>query len=92
MLYFHGYMSSRLEAELLENQANRLKVRLLAFDRAGYGGSSADPHRTPENSAEDAEQLLNAVLPPEEKVTILAASGGLMLSLSIHYDWYSNHL
>lgn len=41
-LYFHGWPASRLEAGLIPN----LPVRLLAFDRPGYGRSSPKPGRT----------------------------------------------
>lgn len=42
VLYFHGWPASRLEAGLIED----LPVRLLAFDRPGYGRSSPSPGRT----------------------------------------------
>lgn len=42
VLYFHGWPACRLEAGLIED----LPVRLLAFDRPGYGRSSPAPGRT----------------------------------------------
>ena len=41
VLYFHGWPASRLEAGLIAG----LPVRLLAFDRPGYGRSSPSPGR-----------------------------------------------
>ncbi len=42
VLYFHGWPASRLEAGLIED----LPVRLLAFDRPGYGRSTPCPGRS----------------------------------------------
>ena len=42
VLYFHGWPASRLEAGLIED----LPVRLLSFDRPGYGRSTPCPGRT----------------------------------------------
>lgn len=57
VLYFHGWPASRLEAGLIPD----LPVRLLAFDRPGYGRSSPHPGRTlldwPRDVAEVADRL-----------------------------------
>ncbi len=57
VLYFHGWPASRLEPGLIPN----LPVRLLAFDRPGYGRSSPLPGRTlldwPRDVAEVADRL-----------------------------------
>jgi len=42
VFHFHGHGSSRLEALALAEAANRARVRLIAFDRPGIGGS--DPN------------------------------------------------
>lgn len=42
VLYFHGWPACRLEAGLIPD----LPVRLLAFDRPGYGRSTPQPGRT----------------------------------------------
>ncbi len=57
VLYFHGWPASRLEAGLIPD----LPVRLLAFDRPGYGRSSPQPGRTlldwPRDVADVADRL-----------------------------------
>lgn len=57
VLYFHGWPASRLEAGLIPD----LPVRLLAFDRPGYGRSSPQPGRTlldwPQDVADVADRL-----------------------------------
>ena len=57
VLYFHGWPASRLEAGLIPG----LPVRLLAFDRPGYGRSSPQPGRTlldwPKDVADVADRL-----------------------------------
>jgi len=57
VLYFHGWPASRLEAGLISD----LPVRLLAFDRPGYGRSSPQPGRTlldwPRDVADVADRL-----------------------------------
>lgn len=76
VLYFHGYLSSRLEAKLLEDEALQLGLRVLAFDRSGYGRSSYDSDRSPEKSAKDVIELLDEVMQPEDRVTVMGVSGG----------------
>lgn len=57
VLYFHGWPASRLEAGLIPE----LPVRVLAFDRPGYGRSSPQPGRTlldwPQDVADVADRL-----------------------------------
>ncbi len=57
VLYLHGWPASRLEAGLIPD----LPVRLLAFDRPGYGRSSPQPGRTlldwPTDVADVADRL-----------------------------------
>ncbi|KAL4532132.1 hypothetical protein Ndes2437B_g02555 [Nannochloris sp. 'desiccata'] len=76
IIYFHGFMSSRLEAAMLQDRALDLGIRIVAADRSGYGDSTYDPHRTPHSAVKDVEQLLEALLPPDEKVVFYGVSGG----------------
>jgi hypothetical protein len=75
IIYFHGFMSSRLEASVLHDKAIEIGVRIIAADRPGYGESTHDPNRTPDSSVKDIEQLLEALLPPDEKVVFYGVSG-----------------
>lgn len=43
VVYFHGTPSSRLEAAFADDVCAELGVRLVAFDRPGYGGSTPQP-------------------------------------------------
>src|SRR5690242_19524967 len=43
VVYFHGTPSSRYEPAFADAAAAELGVRLVCFDRPGYGGSSAAP-------------------------------------------------
>lgn len=45
VLYYHGTPGSRLELAWLDGDLRRLGVRLVAFDRPGYGGSTQVPYR-----------------------------------------------
>ena len=70
VLYFHGWPACRLEAGLIPD----LPVRLLSFDRPGYGRSSPQPGRTlldwPKDVAEVADRL------GLERFHIVGLSGG----------------
>lgn len=60
VLHFHGTPSSRLEVAFGDEIAERLGVRLVAFDRPGYGGST--PARFSLASvARDAEAVADAL-------------------------------
>ena len=83
ILYFHGYASSRLEAALFEEEAKELGLRLVAFDRSGYGRSTPDPERTPISAVDDAIAVLDAVLSDRELVYILGSSGGTPYALEV---------
>ena len=61
VFHFHGHGSSRLEALMLEEAANKLGLRVIAFDRPGVGYSDPkDGDRLlgwPADVAEAADQL-----------------------------------
>jgi len=75
LIYFHGFMSSRLEATTLQDEAFDMGIRIIAPDRSGYGDSTYDPHRTPRSAVKDIEELLEALLPSDEKVVFYGVSG-----------------
>lgn len=74
VFYFHGFPSCRLETEVLDDAAKRQRVRLIAFDRPGFGQSSPQPDRQIGDWASDvreaAEQLGIA------RFEVLGVSGG----------------
>ena len=60
---------------MLNDKALAMGIRVIAADRSGYGDSTFDPNRTPQNSVKDIEELLEALLPPGEKVVFYGVSG-----------------
>ena len=75
VLYFHGYLSSRLEAAILHEDAEELGVSIIAFDRPGYGRSSTDSARSYASVAQDAIHLLDELIPSSEQVVLMGVSG-----------------
>ena len=75
VIYHHGFMSGRMEAEILGPRAHSIGVRVITIDRAGYGDSTHDPYRTPESFTRDIEELLDALLQHDEKVVFYGVSG-----------------
>ncbi len=73
-----------MEAKMLEPRAISLGVRIIAVDRPGYGFSTHDPSRTPESVAKDIEELLDALLPPDDKVVFYGVSGKCMGSSRVN--------
>jgi len=59
ILYFHGTPDSRLFIDVLAPLAVSSPVRVIAFDRPGYGGSDAEPF-TLGSVAEDAGAVMDA--------------------------------
>lgn len=43
VVYFHGSPGSRLDVQIAEEQAETDDIRLISFDRPGYGGSGPAP-------------------------------------------------
>lgn len=74
ILFFHGTPGSRLLAGLFDSTATDAGIRLLAFDRPGFGQSDPWPMR----SISDAGQFASAVLDDADVQTAhcLAFSGG----------------
>jgi pimeloyl-ACP methyl ester carboxylesterase len=74
VFYFHGWPSSRLEAEAVERLVMQHGVRVIAIDRPGYGLSDFKPGRTiaewPTDVCEAADRL------GIERFNVLGVSGG----------------
>jgi pimeloyl-ACP methyl ester carboxylesterase len=88
IIYFHGFMSSRLEASMLHDRALELGIRCISTDRSGYGESTYDPHRTPHSSVKDIEELLEALLPHDEKVVFYGVSGKFLTFVHHRHQWW----
>ena len=73
VLFFHGTPGGRLQAALGDGAATRAGVRLVAFSRPGYGGSTDAP-TTLGSVAVDAACLMNLV--GVERFAVLGVSGG----------------
>lgn len=73
VVYFHGTPAGRLQAALGEGAARRQGVRLVAFSRPGYGGSSDAP-TTLASVAGDTALVADRL--GLERFACLGASGG----------------
>ncbi|WP_280536935.1 alpha/beta hydrolase [Halopenitus sp. POP-27] len=74
VLFFHGTPGSRLLATLLEPAATEHGIRLIAFDRPGYGRSDPQPDRTVRDAGANAIAVLDAV--GIETAGLVGFSGG----------------
>ncbi|WP_232686831.1 alpha/beta fold hydrolase [Halobacterium zhouii] len=74
VVFFHGTPGSRRLAELYDDAAREQRVRVLAFDRPGYGRSPTRPGYEPADTAD----VLAAVLADAsvERAGVVAFSGG----------------
>ena len=80
VLYFHGWPACRLEAGLIPN----LPVRLLAFDRPGYGRSTPQPGRTLRDWPRDVAFVADRLGIPQ--FHIVGLSGGAPYAAACAHD------
>jgi pimeloyl-ACP methyl ester carboxylesterase len=74
VFYFHGFPGSRLEARLADDVAARLRVRLIAVDRPGFGFSDFKPGRTIFDWPDDVVRIADAL--EVNRFTTVGVSGG----------------
>lgn len=74
LFFFHGWPSSRLHAERLDEPAKKLKVRVISLDRPGYGLSDFQQNRKLIDFPDDVIEL--ADLLGIKKFAIVGVSGG----------------
>jgi pimeloyl-ACP methyl ester carboxylesterase len=74
VLYCHGYPGSRLEGRLAASAGRRVRMRLIAPDRPGFGESSFKPGRTIGAWTEDVVQLADRL--GLGRFAVLGVSGG----------------
>jgi len=81
--YFHGHPGSRLEAGVAHEAAASAGVRIVAFDRPGFGLSDFDPGRTILSWPRDIEAAADML--GLGQVAVLGASGGGPYALACAY-------
>jgi pimeloyl-ACP methyl ester carboxylesterase len=74
VLYFHGWPSSRLEAQAVVNVLDEFNLRVIAPDRPGYGLSDFQPRRRLIDWPNDVAALADHLGLPH--FSILGVSGG----------------
>jgi len=79
VLYFHGFPASRLEAQLMHGAAVNERVRLVALDRPGFGGSDFQA-RTLVQWPSDVAEVADALNLP--RFAIVGVSGGAPFTLA----------
>ncbi|CEI67379.1 hypothetical protein FVEN_g5738 [Fusarium venenatum] len=83
VFYFHGFPSSRLEAQPIDDIAQRCGVRLIALDRPGFGLSSPKPDYRITDWPKDVAELAKT-----KKITefsVFGLSGGGPFALACAY-------
>lgn len=74
LLFFHGWPSSRLHAKYLDPLAKKLKIRIIAPDRSGFGLSDYQSNRTLLDWPGDVVELADKL--KIRKFAIVGISGG----------------
>ena len=74
IFYLHGTPGSRLLHEAQVHEARRLGVRLIAYDRPGYGGSTPMRGRTVADAARDIAAIADALA--IDRFAVMGHSGG----------------
>jgi pimeloyl-ACP methyl ester carboxylesterase len=74
LLYFHGFLGSRVEGRVGDEAAKATGVRVIALDRPGMGLSDFQPERSFLDWPEDVSQVADAL--GLERFAVLGISGG----------------
>ena len=74
LFFFHGGNDSRLEAAIVDETAQQMRVRVIAPDRPGYGRSTFQPNRTFLDWPADVLALANAL--ELQRFAVVGHSGG----------------
>jgi pimeloyl-ACP methyl ester carboxylesterase len=74
VVYHHGTPQNGLMLESWEDHAATSRVRLVSYDRPGYGGSTRQPGRTVADAAGDVAAIADAL--GAERFATFGASGG----------------
>jgi pimeloyl-ACP methyl ester carboxylesterase len=84
VFYFHGFPGSRLEAEVVAKDAQRLGLRLVSVDRPGMGLSSFQPRRQILDWPEDVRRLADQL--GFERFSVIGLSGGVPYAAACAYS------
>jgi len=74
VFFFHGMPGSRLEGELADEAAKKLRIRVISLDRPGYGLSDFQPRRAFLDWPPDVVALADAL--GIERFAVAGVSGG----------------
>lgn len=74
LVLHHGTPGSLVRSRVVEDAAHRRGLRLVTFNRAGYGGSTRKPGRSVADAAADLESVLDHL--GAERCLTLGTSGG----------------
>jgi pimeloyl-ACP methyl ester carboxylesterase len=83
VFYFHGFPGSRLEAEVVARDAERLGLHLVSVDRPGMGLSSFQPQRRILDWPEDIRKLGDEL--GFERFSVIGLSGGAPYAAACAY-------
>jgi pimeloyl-ACP methyl ester carboxylesterase len=80
VLVHHGTPGSRVLADADLAGADRLRIRLISYDRPGYGGSDPQPGRTVAACAQDVRAIAEAL--GVKRLAVRGLSGGAQHALA----------
>lgn len=74
LFYFHGWPSSRFDGTRVDTVARKLKIKVIAVDRPGFGTSDYKRDRTLLGFSDDIIELANQL--GFQKFSVMGVSGG----------------
>lgn len=84
LLYFHGYPSSRREAEPMDAMARRCNIRIFSLDRPGFGLSTPQPGRKIMDWPNDVRSFATGM--DLKRFAIMGLSGGGPFALACAHE------
>ena len=84
-LLCHGLPGSRMEGQLIEAAATKLKLKIITPDRPGYGLSTPHPHHSLLQWTDDVIELMDHL--NIRSFHLIGISGGAPRALAIVAKW-----
>lgn len=84
LIAFHGVPDSRLIFSMMDQEATELGIRLIAFDRPGFGESDFVANRSPLDTAQDVAEL--AIALHLDSFPVFGLSGGAVHALATAHE------